>query len=246
MTTADAPTPAATGRLSGRRALVTGASRGIGRAVALRFAAEGADLVLVARTEAGLMEVDDAVRQYGRSAALVPADLTNLDVIDRMGAAIYERWGHLDILVGAAAELGILTPIAEVTPQMWERVLTLNLTANWRLIRSLDPLLRAAPAGRAIFVTAAESRGVAYWGPYAVAKAGLEAMVRVYAAEVAKTRLRVNLIDPGPARTRLRASAFPGEDPSRVPPPEALTDAFVALAEPACRHHGALVRAAAG
>jgi NAD(P)-dependent dehydrogenase (short-subunit alcohol dehydrogenase family) len=232
----------ASGRLAGRLALVTGASRGIGRAVALRFAAEGADLVLVARTEAGLTEVDDEVRRLGGHASLVPADLTDLDVADRIGAAIYARWGRLDVLVGAAAELGVLTPLAEIRPETWQRVLTLNLTANWRLVRSLDPLLRAAPAGRAIFVTAPESSGRAYWGTYAVAKAGLEAMVRVYAGEVATTRLRVNLIDPGPTRTRLRAAAFPGEDPATVKPPEAATEAFVELAEDACDRHGATVR----
>lgn len=234
---------APSGRLAGRLALITGASRGIGRAVALRFAEEGADLILVARTEAGLAEVDDEVRRLGRHAALVPADLTDLDVIDQIGAAIYARWGRLDVLVGAAAELGTLTPLAEIKPETWQRVLTLGLTANWRLIRSLDPLLRAAPAGRAIFVTAAEGRGTAYWGTYAVAKAGLDAMVRVYAGEVAKTNVRANLIDPGPTRTRLRAAAFPGENPALVKAPEAVTEAFVTLAEDACPHHGALIHA---
>jgi NAD(P)-dependent dehydrogenase (short-subunit alcohol dehydrogenase family) len=243
MSEAEAPPPAATaGRLAGRLALVTGASRGIGRAVALRFAQEGADLILVARTEAGLIEVDDEVQRLGRHASLVTADLTDVDVIDRIGAAIHARWGRLDVLVAAAAELGLLQPLAEIKPETWQRVLTLGLTANWRLIRSLDPLLRAAPAGRAVFVTAAEAAGRAYWGGYAVAKAGVEAMVRTYAGEVAKTSLRVNLIDPGPTRTRLRAAAFPGENPASVKPPEAVTDAFVALSEDGCLHHGELIR----
>jgi NAD(P)-dependent dehydrogenase (short-subunit alcohol dehydrogenase family) len=221
--------------------LITGASRGIGRAVALRFAREGADLVLVARTQAALEEVDDEVRQFAGKASLVPGDLTDFSLIDRIGGAIFERWRRLDVLVGNAAELGILGPLAEVPPANWERLIALNLTANWRLIRAFDPLLRRSPAGRAIFVTADAGRARAYWGAYAVSKAALEAMVKIYAAEIRKTAVRTNLIDPGPTRTRLRAHAYPGEDEAQVKPPEAVTDAFVELADAACTRNGEVV-----
>jgi NAD(P)-dependent dehydrogenase (short-subunit alcohol dehydrogenase family) len=231
------------GRLAGRIALITGASRGIGRAVALRFAREGADLILAARTRAGLEEVDDEVRACGGKASLVPGDLTDFSCIDRIGGAVFERWHRLDVLVGNAAELGVLGPLAEVAPAAWERLIALNLTANWRLIRAFDPLLRASPAGRAIFVTAGSGQARAYWGPYAVSKAALQAMVKIYAAEIAKTPVRANLVDPGPTRTRLRAQAYLGEDPALVKPAEAVTDVFVALAEPGCARNGEVVAA---
>ncbi len=232
------------GRLAGRVALITGASRGIGAAVARRFAAEGARLVLVARTEGGLEETDDAVRAAGGQATLVPLDLCDFPAIDRLGAAIYERFGRLDILVGNAATLGGLRPLGHYTPEIWEQTLALNLTANWRLIRSMDALLRASDAGRAIFVTSGVARApTAYWGAYATSKAALEAMVLTYAAETRRTTLRVNLLDPGVVRTRMRAEAMPGEDPETLPPPDAITDAFVELAEPACSRHGEIVRA---
>ena len=147
------------GRLAGRVALVTGASRGIGRAVALRFAREGADLILAATTQGALEEVDDEIRAMGRNATLVPADLTDYAVIDRMGAAVYERWGRLDVLVGNAGVLGILSPLGHISPETWENVIAVNVTANWRLIRSFDPLLRTSDAGRAIFVTSGVSGG---------------------------------------------------------------------------------------
>lgn len=232
------------GRLAGRVALITGASRGIGAAVARRFAAEGATLVLVARTEGGLEETDDAVRAAGGKATLAPFDLCDFPAIDRLGAAIYERFGRLDILVGNAATLGGLRPLGHYTPEIWERTLALNLTANFRLIRSMDALLRASDAGRAIFVTSGVARRpTAYWGAYATSKAALEAMVLTYAAETRKTNLRVNLLDPGVVRTRMRAEAMPGEDPETLPPADAITDAFVALAEPACVRHGEIVHA---
>ncbi|HYN39064.1 MAG TPA: SDR family NAD(P)-dependent oxidoreductase [Rhodospirillales bacterium] len=233
-----------TGRLAGRVALVTGAGRGIGRAVALRFAAEGADLVLVGRTQGALEEVDDAVRGLGRHAALVVADLSDLTVIDRMGAAVWERWGRLDVLVGNAAVLGTLTPVGHIDPKIWDEVIAVNLTANWRLLRSFDPLLRAAPAGRAIFVTSGVAAGRGYWGGYAVSKAGLETLVRTYAQEIDNTAVRANIIDPGATRTRMRATAFPGEDPQSLKPADdaALLDAFTALAETACTRNGALIR----
>jgi NAD(P)-dependent dehydrogenase (short-subunit alcohol dehydrogenase family) len=231
----------AAGRLAGRVALVTGASRGIGRAVALRFAREGADVVLVARTGAALEEVDDEIRAGGGAATLVPADLTEYDVIDRMGAAVYERWGRLDVLVGNAGMLGVLSPLSHISPEVWDQVLAVNVTANWRLIRSFDPLLRASAAGRLIFVTSGVSSGRAYWGAYAVSKGALETMVRTYAAEVAKTPVRANLINPGPTRTSMRANAYPGEDPATIKSPEAVTDAFVDLADAACSRNGEVV-----
>ena len=234
------------GRLADRIALITGASRGIGAAVARRFAAEGAHVVLVARTPGGLEEVDDAVRAAGGKATLVPLDLADGAAIDGLAAPLLERFGRLDVLVGNAALLGRLTPLAQYPPDLWEQVFAINVHANWRLIRALDPLLRAAPAGRAIFVTSGITRHPrAYWGGYAATKAALEAMVAVYAAETAKTAVRVNLLNPGPTRTRMRALAFPGEDPMGLPTPESLTEAFVALAEPTCRRHGEWVAAEA-
>lgn len=230
------------GRLAGRVSLITGASRGIGRAVARRFAAEGAEVILVARTQASLEELDDELRAAGRQATLVPADLTDLDVIDRIGAAIFSRWGRLDVLVGCAGDLGTLTPLGHIAPDEWQRVLTVNLTANWRLIRSCDPLLRASPAGRAIFVSAGVASGRAYWGSYAVSKGGLETLARTYAAETQKTNVKVNIVDPGPTRTRMRAAAYPAEDPQTVKPPEATTDTFVALAEAGETRSGEIIR----
>lgn len=225
-------------------ALITGASRGIGAAVARRFAAEGAHVVLVARTVGGLEELDDSIRAAGGSATLVPMDLRDYDAIDRLGAALFERYQRLDILVGNAGLLGTLTPIAQVKPAEWAEVLDVNVTANWRLIRSMDPLLRAADAGRAMFVTSTVGHAVrAYWASYAVSKAALEMMIGVYAAEVQKTNLRVNLINPGSVRTRMRAQAYPGEDPLTLKTPEEVTEAFVELAEPACARHGETVDA---
>jgi len=232
-------------RLDGRVALITGASRGIGGAVARRFAAEGARLILVARTVGGLEEADDAVRAAGAPpATLVPLDLREGDAIDRLGASLYERFGHLDILVGNAAVLGPLSPLGHVAPARWDEVIAINLTTNWRLIRSLDPLLRRSDAGRAIFVTSgAATHPHAYWGPYAVSKAGLEMLVKVYAAEVVKAGVRANLVDPGAVRTAMRATAYPGEDPATLPAPEEVTDVFVDLAEPACARSGEVVSA---
>lgn len=236
--------PKAKGRLRDRIALITGASRGIGAATAKSFAAEGAHVILVARTVGGLEEVDDAIRATGGSATLVPLDLTQLAAIDELGAKVAERFGRLDVLVGNAAAVGILSPLAHIDPEVWDRVLALNLTANWRLIRSFDPLLRESGSGRVIFITSGVARGVyPYWGPYAVSKAALEMLARTYAGEVAKTSIRVNLFDPGVVRTRMRAEAFPGEDPNTLPPPESVTDALVELASPACRRHGEVVRA---
>jgi NAD(P)-dependent dehydrogenase (short-subunit alcohol dehydrogenase family) len=235
--------PAPGKRLHGRVALITGASRGIGAAVAVRFAREGAHVVLVARTVGGLEEIDDAVQKAGGRATLVPMDLAEYPKIDQMAAALQQRFERLDVLVGSAAMLGTLSPIGHIDPKEWERVLAVNVTANWRLIRAMDPLLRMADAGRAIFVTSGVARSVhPYWGAYAVSKAALEMMARVYAGEVSKTPVRVNLIDPGIVRTRLRAQAFPSEDPMKLKPPEAVADAFVDLAAPECAAHGEIVR----
>ena len=228
------------GRLQGRIALVTGASRGIGAAVARRYAEEGAHLVLVARTTGALEELDDEIQQItGTPATLVPMDLTDYDEIDHMGAALHERFGHLDILVGNAGILGTLSPLGHIDPKVWDQTMAVNLTANWRLLRSMDPLLQRSDAGRAIFVTSsvgAEPR--AYWSAYAISKAGLEMMAKIYAQENAKSRVNVNLVNPGGTRTAMRAQAMPGEDPASVKPPEAVTETFVRLAEARCALNG--------
>lgn len=235
---------AASKRLEGRIALITGASRGIGAAVAKSYAVEGAQLILTARTVGGLEEVDDAVNAAGSSATLVPMDLTQGDAIDQLGGAIHERFGRLDILVGNAAELGGLTPVGHIEPRIWDRVVALNITANYRLIRSLDPLLRQSEAGRAIFVSSLAARRIApFWGLYSLTKAALETMVRTYAAEMAQTPVRANLIDPGGQRTKMRAAAYPGENPMTLPHPEERTDVFVDLAEAGCARNGETVKA---
>ncbi len=229
-------------RLRGRIALVTGASRGIGRAVARRFAAEGARLILVARTSGGLEEADDEVRGAGgEPAMLVPLDICQGDLVDQLGAALHERFGRLDILVGNAAILGGLRPVGHYPPDVWENVIALNLTANWRLIRSLDPLLRLSDAGRAMFVTSGVTEGTppAYWGAYTASKAALEALVRTYAAELKRTNLKVNIIDPGASATNMRAEAFPGEDPKTLATPDEITELFVELAEASYDESGA-------
>jgi len=233
---------APSGRLAGKVALITGASRGIGAAVASHFAGEGAHVVLVARTVGGLEEVDDAIRARGGSATLVPLDLRNFGKIDEVAAALHERYRRLDILVGNAGELGMFSPLAHIPPGMWAEIMDLNLTANWRLIRAMDPLLRAADAGRAIFVTSRAAHELyAYWGPYAVSKAGLEMLVRIYAAEIANTGVRANLIDPGIVRTRLRTRSFPGEDPNLLALAETVAGAFLDLAVSECARNGELV-----
>jgi len=231
-------------RLQGRIALVTGASRGIGRAVAERFAREGAHVVLTARTAGALEEVDDEIQRItGEPATLVPLDLTDFGAIDQLGAAIFERFQRLDVLVGNAGLLGTLGPIHQTDPDTWDQVMAVNATANFRLIRSMDPLLRASDAGRAIFVTSTVGREArAYWGVYAVSKAALEMAARVYAAEVAKTPIRVNLINPGATRTAMRAMAYPGEDADTLKTPESVTGLFVDLAEPACDRNGELLK----
>jgi NAD(P)-dependent dehydrogenase (short-subunit alcohol dehydrogenase family) len=229
------------GRLQGRVALITGASRGIGAAVARRFAAEGAQVVLVARTVGGLEEVDDAIRAASAGstqATLVPIDLHESDDIEKLARAIAERFGRLDILVGNAAILGEMTPVAQIEPASWDEVIDINLTANWHLIRCLDPLLRASDAGRAMFVTSGVSGGRAYWGTYAVTKTALEALARTWAQEMENTSLRINIVNPGAVRTSMRAQAYPDEDPMTLPPAKDVTEIFVELASADCKHHG--------
>lgn len=231
--------------LAGKVALITGASRGLGAAIAECFAREGAHVVAVARTVGGLEETDDRVRAAGSAATLVPLDLRDFIKIDELAAALYQRYGQLDILVGNAAMFGVFTPAPHLDPSVWEEVVALNLTANWRLIRAMDPLLRAAKHGRAVFVTCEIGRlALPYYGPYAASKTGLETLVKVYAGEVGLTRVKANLIDPGPMRTRLRERIFPGENPEAVPPPETIASAFVELAVPECVRNGETVTVA--
>jgi NAD(P)-dependent dehydrogenase (short-subunit alcohol dehydrogenase family) len=230
--------------LAGRIALITGASRGIGAAIARRYAAEGAHVILIARTVGGLEEVDDAVKAAGGSATLLPLDLVDGALIDQIGPSILQRFGRLDIFVGNAASLGPLSPMGHIVAKDWDRIIAVNLTANWRLVRTLDPLLRLSDAGRAIFVTCAVTTAVfPYWGAYAASKAGLETLARTYAGEVTKTALRVNLLDPGIVRSKLRAAAFPLEDPAKLRTPDEVTDRFVELAAAGCASHGEIVRA---
>jgi len=230
-----------TGRLTGEVAVVTGASRGIGYALSLALAREGAHVIALARTVGGLEELDDEIRALGGSATLVPADLKDFAAIDRLGEAIFERWKRLDILIGNAGVLGQLSPLGHIKPKVWEEAVAVNLTANWRLIRSLDPLLRQSSAARAVFVTTGATHSLpAYWGAYSATKAALEALVRTYAAEISKTEIRANLLNPGPTRTALRAKAFPGEDPSSLPTPDEIATAALPLCLPTCTSNGSI------
>jgi len=230
--------------LKDRVALITGASRGIGAAVATGFAAEGAHVILTARTIGGLEEVDDEIQAAGGSATLVEMDLRDSLAIDRLGANIYDRWGKLDVLVANGGTLGQLTPIHQYDSDIWEEVIAVNLTANQRLVRSMDPLLRLSDAGRAIFVSSsAAHNSQPFWGAYAVSKAALDAMVRCYAAENVRSKLRINIINPGATRTGMRAAAFPGEDPLSLKTPKDLVPLFLDLASPNCLTHGDLINA---
>ena len=239
--------PETSGRLAGRVALVTGASRGLGAAVATTFAREGAQVVLVGRTVGGLEEVDDAIRAAGGAAAtLAPMDLKDGDKIDQMAQLIDQRFGKLDILVGNAGLLGGLYPVGQMPPATWDDVFAINVTANARLIGAFDPLLRKSGSGRAIFVTSrAASTARAYWGAYAASKAALETLAKIYAAEVERFGVKVNLLDPGPVRSKMRTQAFPGEDPATLPTPEEVAPWFLGLAEAGCTRHGEVVRVAA-
>ena len=235
---------AATGKLAGRIAVITGASRGIGAATAKIFAAEGAHVILVARTQGGLEEIDDEIRSAGGTASLVPMDLTDYGKIDEMGATIFERYGKLDILIASAGLLGTMGPINHIDPKIWEQTLAVNVTANWRLIRSFDPLLRQSDAGRAIFLTSfAAQVHRAYWGIYATSKAALDMMVMTYAQEILKTNVTANLFNPGRTRTTMRAEAYPGEDPETVKSPEFAARQLVELVLPSCKLNGEIFTA---
>ncbi len=219
--------------LQDRVALVTGASRGIGRAVALELARAGAHVIALARTQGALEELDDEIVAAGGSATLVPVSLTDYEALDRLSAVVGERWGRLDAFVGNAGILGALAPLGHVTPKEWQQVMDINLTANWRLLRGLDGLLRASDAGRVVLVSSgAAHKCRAYWGPYSVSKAALEALGRTYAAETVKTNVRLMLVNPGPLRTRMRAEAMPGEDPMTLRTPEEVAPRIVELLKP--------------
>ncbi|MEA2990240.1 MAG: hypothetical protein QOG83_2951, partial [Alphaproteobacteria bacterium] len=225
--------------LANRIALVTGASRGIGYATALALAGAGAHVVAVARTVGGLEELDDAIRAGGGSATLVPLDLKDHDGIARLGAALTERYRRLDILIGNAGILGPLSPLGHVEPQEWDDVIAVNVTANWHLIRSMDMLLRLSEAGRVVFLTSGVGASPrAYWGPYAISKAALDALARTYAAETVSTNVRVNLLSPGPTRTRMRAAAMPGEDPVSLKTADLVAEKFVEMCLPEFQETG--------
>lgn len=232
-------------RLSGQVALVTGASRGIGRAIALLLAREGAHVIAIARNVAELESLDDAIKTLGTKdgATLVPLNLNDHAALDRLGASIHDRWGALDILVGNAGVLGPITPVEHITPQKFQELLDVNLTANWRLIRALAPLLKeSANGGRAVFVSSgAAHKSKPFWGGYSMSKAALESVVKIWAAENAKSKLRVNLFNPGATRTGMRAAAMPGEDPMNLPTPETVAEAMLPLLLPSCAITGDVV-----
>jgi NAD(P)-dependent dehydrogenase (short-subunit alcohol dehydrogenase family) len=227
--------------LSDRIALVTGASRGIGAAIALELAQAGAHIVAVARTVGGLEELDDKIKAAGSSATLVPLDVKDSDGLARLALALNERYQRLDVLVGNAGILGPLSPLAHIEPKDWDNLIAVNVTANWQLIRCMDALLKRSQAGRAVFLTSGVAHaGRAYWGPYAASKAALEVLTRTYAAECATTAVRANLFAPGPTRTRMYASAFPGIDPLTLPTAEEVAKAVLPLCVPACAENGRL------
>ncbi len=230
--------------LAGKLVLVTGASRGIGRAVAVAAASVGAELLITGRTIGALEELDDYLRAAGCKATIVEMDMRDTMAIPRLAAAIDRRWGCLDGFVANAGMLPALTPIAHLKPDVWDDCLAVNLSGQWHLIRALDPLLRAAPAGRAILVSSGAAVGSRpFWGPYAAAKAGLEALGRSWAGESEQTNLRINILNPGGVATAMRASAFPGEDQSTLPQPEDIAPAFIHLLSPECEHHGVVLSA---
>lgn len=226
-------------KLSGKTALITGASRGIGAAVAKLLAKEGAHVILIARTIGGLEAVDDAIKAAGGKATLMPLDLFKLNDLDALGPTLHQHFPKIDIFIGNAAMLGTLAPIGHVKPDEFQRVMDLNVMANYRLIRTLDPLLKASEAGRVVFVSSGITQDLkAYWGEYAVSKAALEALAKIYAAECANTNVKVNILDPGRVRTAMRAQAYPGEDPQTRPHPEEMAHYFLKLVGDDCTING--------
>lgn len=231
----DLSTPAEK-KLAGRIALVTGASRGIGRAVALELARRGAHVIAMARTQGALEALDDEIRALGGEATLVPCDVADFPALDRLGAAIFERWGKLDIFVGNAGLLGPLTPVSHCDPDKWDKLFAVNVTANYRLLRSLDPLLRASDAGRVVLISSGAAQRAdyrAFWGPYATSKAAVDAMLRSYAADTVNvSNIKAMSVNPGPMRTKMRASAMPGEDPMTLRTPEEFAPKLANLCGP--------------
>ncbi len=228
--------------LEGRVALVTGASRGIGRATALALAAAGAHVIAAARTIGALEELDDKIQSLGGTSTLVPIDLKDLEAVDRFAPAIMQRWGKLDILIGNAGILGPISPVPFVDPKVFDEVLTINVTANFRLLRSLDTALKLSDAGRAVFISSGAAHRVrAYWGPYSASKAALEALVRAYAAETMNiSNVRAMLFNPGPVRTAMRAAAMPGEEPNILPRPEEVAPHILRFTSPDSQETGKL------
>jgi NAD(P)-dependent dehydrogenase (short-subunit alcohol dehydrogenase family) len=227
--------------LADRIALVTGASRGIGYATAIALAKAGAHVVAVARTVGGLEDLDDAIKALGGSATLVPLDLKDYEGIDRLGLALHERFGRLDVLVGNAGILGPLSPLGHVEAKAWDEVMAVNVTANWRLIAAMDQLLKFSDAGRVVFISSGVvALALAYWGPFAASKAALETLARIYAAETATTNVRVNVFTPGPVRTRMRAQAMPGEDPMTLMTADKVAEKIVELCLPSMQESGKL------
>lgn len=228
--------------LKGRVALVTGASRGLGRAIALGLAKAGAHVIITARSAPALEALDDEIQSVGGTATLIELDLKKGERLDQLGPTLYARWQHLDIFVANAGILGPLSPLSHVTEDGFLSTLDVNLTANWRLIRTLAPLLQRADAGRAIFLSSGAASGkYAYWGPYAASKAGLEALAKTWAQEQANSAMRVNIVNPGAMRTQMRAKAFPGEDPMTLPTPEDLVPLILELASPECTRNGEII-----